>query len=132
MNLERVMPWLLFAVVLDGCATWGTGDEVQLGVDFRFDAKHKCQGVSPEIRLTNVPPHVALYEVRLTDLDVPGANHWHEVLPANGPMIPEAAGTAYRGPCPPFGQHRYEMSVTAKGAQGQPLAHGAKTVFAAR
>jgi phosphatidylethanolamine-binding protein (PEBP) family uncharacterized protein len=70
------------------------------------------------------------YEVTLTDLDVPSFNHWHQTLPASGPVIREGAGRGDYGPCAPSGTHRYRIGVTAKDAQGKPLAYGEKTVVA--
>jgi hypothetical protein len=32
-----------------------------MGVDFTFEQKHKCQGISPRIQLTNVPANAASY-----------------------------------------------------------------------
>ena len=130
--MKRPMRLVVSAALLAGCATGDTSDLPRLELDVRFDQKNKCRGVSPEIRLTHVPPHVALYEIRVTDLDVPGFSHWNETLAANGPVIPEGAGIGYQGPCPPFGQHRYEITVTARGAQGQPVAYGEKIVPVAR
>ena len=126
--------WLCaLAVALSaGCAAVDSAPLARLGVSVTFAPKNKCQGVSPRIRLTNVPAHVAIYEVEMRDLDAPGYQHWSETLPANGAVIPEGAGSGYRGPCPPFGQHRYEVDVTAKGAEGQPLAHGETIVPVAR
>jgi phosphatidylethanolamine-binding protein (PEBP) family uncharacterized protein len=119
-------------VGLGGCATVDTSKLPRMGVDFAFDAKHKCQGVSPEIRLTNVPSGVATYEVKMTDLDVPSFRHWDEKLPATGSRVAEGAAKQYYGPCPPSGTHRYEIAVTAKDAQGKAIAYGEKMVMAGR
>src|SRR5712691_11327304 len=97
-----------------------------------FAQKHKCQGVSPEIRLGNVPTGVASYDVKLTDLDVPSFQHWSQVIRATGSVIPEGAGVGYFGPCPPSGTHRYEIAVTARDAQKKPVAYGEKTVVTGR
>lgn len=100
----------------------------QMGLDFSFEKKHKCGGISPEIRLTDVPPGVATYEIRLMDLDMPSYRHWYQKLPADGPIIKEGAGAGYDGPCPPSGTHRYEIEITARDGQGKPIAEGARTV----
>lgn len=123
---------LLSTLLIAGCAAAGTSDLVPLGLDVRFDQKHKCRGVSPEIRLTNVPRSVALYEIKMIDLDAAGFTHWSETLPANGPVIPEGAGANYHGPCPPFAERRYEITVRARGAEGQPVALGSRIVPVAR
>jgi len=99
-----------------------------MGVDFTFGSKHKCQGISPEIRLSDVPAGVASYEVKLTDLDVPTFHHWSQTLPAEGPVIHEGAGSGYFGPCPPSGTHRYEITVVARDGQSRAVASGEKIV----
>ena len=126
----------LFAVVVvaavTGCATVDTSKLPRMGLDFAFEQKHKCQGVSPEIRLSNVPAGVASYEVRMTDLDVPSFNHWNQTLAAAGPVIREGAGVGYFGPCPPAGTHRYEITILARDGQKQAVAYGEKTVVAGK
>jgi phosphatidylethanolamine-binding protein (PEBP) family uncharacterized protein len=114
------------------CSTVDTSKLPRMGVDYGFAAKHKCQGVSPEIRLTGVPAGVSKYDVRMVDLDVPSFNHWNETLPAAGQVIREGAGKAYSGPCPPSGTHRYQIGVTARDGKNHPVAYGEKTVVAGR
>src|SRR5574341_91132 len=114
------------------CATADTSKLPRMGVDFAFDQKHKCQGASPEIRLSNVPGGVASYEVKMTDLDVPSFHHWSQTLAATGAVIREGAGVGYFGPCPPSGTHRYEITVLARDSQKQAVAYGEKTVVAGK
>lgn len=126
---------LLAVAVVAAVTGWATADTSKLprmGVDFAFDQKHKCQGVSPEIRLSNVPAGVASYEVKMTDLDVPSFHHWSQTLAATGPVIREGAGVGYFGPCPPSGTHRYEITVLARDSQKQAVAYGGKTVVSGR
>jgi len=123
---------VLLATLAAGCASVDTSKLPRMGVDYGFAAKHKCQGVSPEIRLTGVPTSVKKYDVRMVDLDVPSFNHWNETVPATGSVIREGAGKAYVGPCPPSGTHRYQIAVTARDDKNQPLAYGDKTVVAGR
>lgn len=113
--------------------TVSAADMGKLGVDLTFGPKNKCAGMSPEIRLTDVPPGAKTYDVKLTDLDVPDFRHWSQTLPATGPVIREGVGTKYYGPCPPGGaQHRYRIEVTALDAAGAPLAKGDKTLTTGR
>src|SRR5215510_11372765 len=106
----------------------GTSAQTKMGVDFTFGSKHKCQGISPEIRLSDVPAGVASYEVKLTDLDVPTFHHWSQTLPAEGPVIHEGAGSGYFGPCPLSGTHRYEITVVARDGQNRAVASGEEIV----
>src|SRR5215471_8539143 len=119
---------LAVTFAVGGGASAETSNLPQLGVDFTFGPKHKCQGISPEIRLSNVPAGVASYEVKLTDLDVPTFRHWSQTLPAGGPVIHEGAGSGYFGPCPPSGTHRYEITVVARDGQSRAVASGEKIV----
>jgi phosphatidylethanolamine-binding protein (PEBP) family uncharacterized protein len=130
--MQKAFVLMLAGLVAAGCATVDTSKLPRMAVDFSFDQKHKCQGVSPEIRLGNVPPGVASYEVRMTDLDVPSFHHWAHTIPATGSVVREGAGTGYFGPCPPSGTHRYQIEVIARDGQKQPLAYGEKTVVAGR
>jgi phosphatidylethanolamine-binding protein (PEBP) family uncharacterized protein len=132
MSMNKVLWTVVVVLGLAGCATLDTSKLPRMGVDFAFDQKHKCRGVSPEIRLSNVPAGAVSYEVTLTDLDVPSFNHWSQTLIATGPVIREAAGAGYFGPCPPSGTHRYEITVVARDSARQPIAYGQKTVVAGR
>lgn len=130
--MRKVFVLVLVGLAAAGCATVDTSKLPRMGVDFAFDQKHKCQGVSPEIRLGNVPAGVTSYEVRMTDLDVPSFHHWAQTIPAAGPVVREGAGSGYFGPCPPSGTHRYQIEVIARDGQKQPVAYGEKTVAAGR
>jgi phosphatidylethanolamine-binding protein (PEBP) family uncharacterized protein len=123
---------VVVVAAVTACATVDTSKLPRMGVDFAFDQKHKCQGVSPAIRLSNVPGGVASYEVKMTDLDVPSFHHWSQTLAATGPVIREGAGVSYFGPCPPSGTHRYEITVLARDSQKQAVAYGEKTVVAGK
>lgn len=123
---------VLVGLAAAGCATVDTSKLPRMGVDFAFDQKHKCQGVSPEIRLANVPTSVTSYEVTLTDLDVPSFHHWAQTIPATGPVVREGTGSGYFGPCPPSGTHRYQIEVIARDGQKNPAGYGEKTVITGR
>jgi phosphatidylethanolamine-binding protein (PEBP) family uncharacterized protein len=132
MRRTLVVALALALAAAAGCAPVDTSKLPRMGVDFAFEGRHKCQGVSPEIRLTGVPDGVASYEVTMTDLDVPTFHHWAQKIAAAGPVIKEGAGSGYFGPCPPSGTHRYRIEVTALDGRGQPVAYGEKTVTAGR
>jgi phosphatidylethanolamine-binding protein (PEBP) family uncharacterized protein len=121
------------------CATDPSKDTSlpRMEIDYAFAPKHKCLGVSPEIRLRNVPRGTATYEVKMTDLDVPSFQHWSQTIPATGPVIAEDAGRVeggvrYYGPCPPSGTHRYQIEVVARDANQNVLGYGEKTVMTGR
>src|SRR5215813_7948918 len=126
--MKRTLLTLAITLGFVGGTGAQTSNPQKIGVDFTFGPKHKCQGISPEIRLNNVPAGVASYEVKLTDLDVPTFHHWSQTLPAGGPVIHEGAGSGYFGPCPPSGTHRYEITVVARDGQSRAVASGEKIV----
>lgn len=131
--MKRPLLALAVVAVAIGCATVDTSKLPRMGVDFAFDQKHKCGGVSPEIRLSNVPAGVVSYDVTMIDLDYQTFRHWGQTLVATGPVIREGAGAGYFGPCPPFGtSHRYEIRVLARDSQEQAVAYGEKMVVAGR
>jgi len=126
--MTKTLLVLAITLGLVGGTSAQTSNPPKMGVDFTFGPKHKCQGISPEIRLSNVPAGVASYEVKLTDLDVPTFHHWSQTLPAEGPVIHEGAGAGYFGPCPPSGTHRYEITVVAHDGRNRAVASGDKIV----
>ncbi len=95
-----------------------------LGVALTFNSANKCQGQSPEIRLTHVPAGTVAYKVQMTDEQVPSFRHWNETLPASGPVIATGASKTYYGPCPPSGKHTYRVRVAAVDSAGKVLAQG--------
>jgi hypothetical protein len=130
---------MLAAFAAAACATDPSKDAglPRMDVDYAMAPKHKCLGVSPEIRLGNVPAGTVSYEVRMTDLDAPSFQHWSQTLPAEGAVIREDRGRAeggvrYYGPCPPNGTHRYQIEVIARDANLKPLAYGERTVITGR
>ena len=95
--MTKTLLALAITLGLVGGTSAQTSNPPKMGVDLIFDPKHKCQGISPEIRLSNVPPGVASYEVKLTDLDVPTFHHWSQTLPAEGPSSTKAPGRVTSG-----------------------------------
>jgi phosphatidylethanolamine-binding protein (PEBP) family uncharacterized protein len=131
--MMRTLATAVLIGVATGCATGGAARLPKMAVDFDFAAKHRCHGVSPQIRLADVPPGTTGFAVQMTDLDVPSFRHWSQRLPASGAAIPEGAARDYYGPCPPGSEtHRYHIEVTALDAQGKALARGEKTVLSGR
>src|SRR5499425_445429 len=130
--MTKTLLALAITLGLVGGTSAQTSNPPKMGVNLIFDPKHKCQGISPEIRLSNVPAGVASSEVKLTDLDVPTFHHWSQTLPAAAPVIHEGAGSGYFGPCPPSGTHRYEITVVARDGQSRAVASGEKIVVTGR
>jgi phosphatidylethanolamine-binding protein (PEBP) family uncharacterized protein len=130
--MQRLALTALVLLAAAACASVDVARLPRITLDFGFAQKHKCQGVSPEIRLTNVPSGVVTYDIKMTDLDAPSFHHWAQTVPASAPVIREGAGTGYYGPCPPSGTHRYQIEIIGRDAQKNPLAYGEKTVVTGR
>jgi hypothetical protein len=121
-------PWLgavLALAFLAGCAS-EPGPNPQLpriGLLSQFTSHNLCSlGVSPEIRLYDVPAGAASYRVSITLISALISPPWQTAVAANGPVIAEGALAGYEGPCPPERQiFRYRFEVLALGADGQPL-----------
>ena len=123
-------------LALAGLIAWGAAMALAvptLGVVLSFASQNKCQGESPEIRLSDVPPGTVAYHVQMIDENVPSFRHWNQTFNATGPIIPAGAGRGdYYGPCPPSGRHSYRVTVTALDAAGKALAQGEYTSQADR
>ena len=92
-----------------------------------IDARFTCDGdnVSPELNWTPAPVGTIEIAISMVDLDAPSFVHW--TLAGLDPLatslgeavVPEFAivglngsgNPGYTGPCPPSGEHRYEISV---------------------
>ena len=65
----------------------------------------------------------------MRNVDVLLPSPWEMTMTANGAVIPEGAGSDYRGPCPgEFQRHRYRFTVTALDTNGRALGQAQVTV----
>ncbi|HWU36649.1 MAG TPA: hypothetical protein VN203_03320 [Candidatus Acidoferrum sp.] len=96
-----------------------------MAINYVITGKNKCGGVSPAIKLTNVPPGTDRIRVEMKDLDVPSFNHWNNTFKYEGDL-PEGKGVNYYGPCPPSGKHTYRVTASALDATGKVLASASK------
>jgi hypothetical protein len=94
--------------------------------------------ISPELKLTGVPPGAAQARVFLTDLFVPTFDHGGgriglTVSAAGDAVIPSGAVPNYKGPCPEQDRfnpiHDYEFSVVIQNASGDTIARGKGTAL---
>lgn len=107
-------------------------EPAKLGVDFSWDGIKRCTGISPEIKVSNIPEGTISFKVQLRDLDAPDYNHGQGIVPNDGSgiiarkAVPNGFGVKnrYRGPCPPSGAHNYEFTVSALDKDGNVLAVG--------
>lgn len=112
--------WLLclfLAFAMAGCVQATRAANYQpLTVSFNW-AGGGLSAPSPEIRVTNVPAGTAFFQVKMTDLDMPGFNHGGGTVPNDNGLIPAGTLRSFRGPEPPAGQkHTYAIKVIALSA----------------
>ncbi|MCP4021432.1 MAG: hypothetical protein GY729_06290 [Desulfobacteraceae bacterium] len=115
---------------------WVTGTAFcapkKLGVEFTWEGIRRCTGVSPEIKVLDIPDGTTFFEVKLKDHDAPDFNHGGGKVKNDGSgIIPKKAlkpdfglKNRYRGPCPPMAVHNYEFTVKALDKDGNILAEG--------
>lgn len=94
-------------------------------IEYAIEGKHKCRGVSPAIKIKDVPPGTERIKVEMKDLEVPSFNHWNNTFKYEGDLA-EGKGVNYYGPCPPSGSHTYRVTVTALDANGKTLSSAKK------
>ncbi len=98
-----------------------TASAQMMEINYVIKQENKCGGLSPAIKILNVPPGTERIKVEMKDLDVPNFPHWNNTFKYEGDL-PEGKGVKYYGPCPPSGKHTYRVTVTALDAKGKVLA----------
>ncbi|WP_419662329.1 putative phosphatidylethanolamine-binding protein [Desulfosarcina variabilis str. Montpellier] len=98
--------------------------EAILKVEFQWTENSSCKGLSPPIRVLDIPQNTSFLKVNMIDLDMPAVKHGGGEIPYDGSSkIKEGALDSYYGPCPlPGSVHSYEITV-------QALASDDKTVI---
>lgn len=101
-------------------------------VDYTWKLKHRCAPISPELRISGIPPGTVELSVSMKDHDRPGIDHGGGFVKAASGIpatfvVSEGALQSYKGPCNPvfesFG-HDYEISVVARDAKGEVIGRG--------
>jgi phosphatidylethanolamine-binding protein (PEBP) family uncharacterized protein len=131
-NIGILFSAFVTTLVFLGCQTREVApDAVQLDVSFEWPTKSGCSDVSPAMSVGNIPASTKFLEIKLKDLDKPGFDHGGGVVSfAGSGEIPAGAipRRYYTGPCPPFGSHTYEISVSALGDdRSKVLGNGSAT-----
>ena len=99
---------------------------VNLGVKFSWKGIKNCSNHSPLIKVTKIPAGTKFLKVKLVDLDVTSWNHGGGKVEYKGKGIIPAGSlkSAYNGPCPPSGSHRYQFAVHAIDKKGVIIGTG--------
>jgi phosphatidylethanolamine-binding protein (PEBP) family uncharacterized protein len=95
----------------------------KFNVDFTWEGTAKCfDPKSPPFSVSGVPAGAKVLRFAMKDLDAPNFPHGGGAVPYSGETRIERGAFAYKGPCPPQGQHRYEWTVEAEDSTGKTLA----------
>lgn len=113
---------ILFALILLGTNP-SLAQPSEFRVDFTWEGTGSCfDPLSPSFSISNVPEGTKKLSFEMKDLDAPSYPHGGGTVAYNGQRgIPRGA-FAYRGPCPPQGQHSYQWTVKAQDSSGKTLA----------
>ena len=92
-------------------------------VGFNWDGLKLCTSGQPNtignpvFQLSGVPAGTEWLYFALTDHDARGYYHGGGWIEYDGGEVTEADVFRYKSPCPPYGIHTYEWSVTASSAK---------------
>jgi phosphatidylethanolamine-binding protein (PEBP) family uncharacterized protein len=97
-------------------------------VDFTWEGTAKCfDPKSPPFSVSGVPAGTKVLGFAMTDLDAPSFPHGGGTVPYSGQTRIERGAFAYKGPCPPQGQHSYRWTIEAQDGAGKTLATATAT-----
>ncbi len=100
-----------------------THAQTGFAVDFTWEGTAPCfDPKSPPFTLSGVPAGTKALRFAMKDLDAPNFPHGGGTVPYRGQSRIERGAFAYKGPCPPSGQHRYQWMVEAQDGGGKTLA----------
>lgn len=92
-------------------------------VNFTWEGTASCfDPKSPPFSVTGVPAGTKMLKFTMKDLDAPDYPHGGGSVAYHGQSRVERGAFAYKGPCPPQGQHRYQWTVDAQDGAGRTLA----------
>jgi phosphatidylethanolamine-binding protein (PEBP) family uncharacterized protein len=92
-------------------------------VDFTWEGTASCfDPQSPPFTVSSAPQGTKSMNFEMKDLDAPSYPHGGGTIPYSGQSEVKRGAFAYRGPCPPSGQHSYQWTVKALDERGNALA----------
>lgn len=117
---------LVALTLLAGCAL--ARAQPGFAVDFTWDGTGSCfDPKSPPFSVSGVPAGTKALKFTMKDLDAPSYPHGGGSVPYHGQARIERGAFAYRGPCPPQGQHSYQWTVEAEDGAGRTVATATAT-----
>jgi phosphatidylethanolamine-binding protein (PEBP) family uncharacterized protein len=124
------MLWRSYAAMALLVLTGGAMSHAQstFAVDFTWEGTAKCfDPKSPPFSVSGVPAGTKVFRFAMTDLDAPSFPHGGGTVPYSGQTRIERGAFAYKGPCPPQGQHSYQWTIEAQDGTGKTLATATAT-----
>ena len=95
----------------------------KFGADFTWEGTASCFDTkSPPFSVSGVPAQTKVLRFAMKDLDAPSFSHGGGSVPYSGQSRFERGAFAYKGPCPPQGQHNYQWTVEAQDGTGKTIA----------
>jgi phosphatidylethanolamine-binding protein (PEBP) family uncharacterized protein len=119
--MKRLFAAVTVLVLIGGGAM--SQAQSKFAVDFTWEGTAKCfDPKSPPFTLSGVPAGTNVLRFAMKDLDAPSFPHGGGSVPYRGQTQIERGAFAYKGPCPPGGQHSYQWTVEAQDGAGKTLA----------
>lgn len=119
---KRRALWAILALTLAMPGPLGAQTS-PFSVDFTWQGTATCfDPKSPPFTLSGVPAGTQRLAFVMKDLDAPGFTHGGGTVAFTGQTQVDRGVFAYKGPCPPSGQHTYQWTVVAQDAAGKTLA----------
>src|SRR5690348_11989600 len=116
--------WAIYVTIAVLALASGAMSEAQakFAVDFTWEGTASCfDPKSPPFSLSGVPAGTKVLRFAMKDLDAPSFPHGGGSVPYSGQNRIERGAFAYKGPCPPQGQHRYQWTIEAQDGAGKAL-----------
>lgn len=116
--------WAIYVAMAMLGLTHGAVSEAQskFAVDFTWEGTASCfDPKSPPFSLSGVPAGTKVLRFAMKDLDAPSFPHGGGSVPYSGQTRIERGAFAYKGPCPPQGQHNYQWTIEAQDGAGKAL-----------
>jgi phosphatidylethanolamine-binding protein (PEBP) family uncharacterized protein len=116
--------WAIYVATAVLALASGAMSEAQakFAVDFTWEGTASCfDPKSPPFSLSGVPAGTKVLRFAMKDLDAPSFPHGGGSVPYSGQNRIERGAFAYKGPCPPQGQHRYQWTIEAQDGAGKAL-----------
>ena len=128
---NNILLLLIAFSVIFGCnKPQNSEKEAILKIEFQWTENSSCKGLSPPIKVLDIPENTKFLKVNMIDLDMPAVNHGGGEVPHVGlSEIKEGALSSCYGPCPlPGSVHSYELTVQALASDNKTVISQGKAI----